>query len=232
MPDLENRLRISSLEKEGVYQASKWLKLSLLVDGLEMQNLLHDLGDAWIFPLTGFSNGLPISHSFFVQEYGRWIEDLKKGELPKESDFRRLFASCITEDLSDLWLQPIASRPNEYLIKISTPVIQMQTHFVHYSSLDQEFRSMSIGRDSIFWGVQFSFPQVAQNAKTMELYEVKPNALFCRLRQWVRDHTKPTPFIVEGVRKNVPIRLGKNCFSWIESHPEIKAKGLRIYGCL
>jgi hypothetical protein len=48
------------------------------------------------------------------------------------------------------------------------------------------------------------------------------------MQQWVRSHTIATPFEVEGKKVNVPIRLGKECLSRINSHPQLQAKGLRV----
>ncbi len=225
------KLRVSSLEKEGVYQASKWLKIPVLLDGLEMESLLKSLDKHWIFR-CGFSNGEAMEDSFFVSEYTRWIDGLKKKQIPTDEELRHLLASYMTDDLDSLWLQKIASKENEYLIKVRQPVIQMQAHFVHFSTVDHEFRSMSIGKDSIFWGILFSYPQVVQDAKTMDICSIKPSRLFSQLREWVRENTRPTPFLVDGIKKNVPIRIGKECFSWISEHPDLNAKGLKIYGCV
>ncbi len=225
-------LRVSSVEKEGTYQASKWLKIPMLLDGMEMKSLFDFLGQHWIFPMTGFSDGSSIPTAFFVSEYAGWIEGLKQGITPKDADLRRVLASALTGDLDSLWLQPIASRENQYLVKVSQPVVQMQAHFVHFSSVDGEFRSMSISKESIFWGIQCSFPQVVQDPKTMDICQIKPDRIFLMIREWVRENTRPTPFLIEGEKKNVPIRLGKQCFSWIHHHPDLQARGLKIYGCI
>ncbi len=136
----------------------------------------------------------------------------------------------MTEDLDAMWLQPVAD--GRFLMKIGKPVIQIQAHFFTYSSLDGVFRPMTMGPESIFWGLQFSFPQIYQNPKTMELLEVEESAnseLFQKVRRWVRDATRATPFVVEGKKVNATIRIGKNCFSWIKNHPQLAAKKLGIY---
>jgi len=82
-----------------------------------------------------------------------------------------------------------------------------------------------MGLGSVFWGIQMSYPQIYQDPKTMELMEIEesPNMeLFQKIRGWVRDATRATPFIVEGKRVNSPIRIGKNCLSWIGRHPQLR----------
>jgi hypothetical protein len=99
-----------------------------------------------------------------------------------------------------------------------------------YSPLDGVFRPMVLSSSSIFWGLQFSFPQVYQHPKTGEFFEVEEFGLFELVRKWSREFTVATPMIVEGKRTNIPIRLGKRCFSWINTHPQLQMKGLSITG--
>lgn len=212
-------LRISQPAIEGVFQASKWLKIPVLLDGEEMKQFIDALGSFWIFHIGGISDGKPIRHGFFVEEYVRIIEALKKGKLPTSEELRRIMAAVFIDDLNALWLQKI--QEDKYLTKIGQPVVQVQTHYFTYSSLDQVFRPMSMGVNSIFWGLQFSFPQVYQDPKTMEFCEAKEGALFRKIQLWMRENTRATPFIVDGKRINSPIRLGKQCFSWINHHPQL-----------
>lgn len=223
-------LRISTLPQEGVYQASKWLKIPMLLDADEMTLFLNSLGAIEIFPLTGLTDGKPLSKDLVIAEYGRWIEGLKAGVLPNESDLRKILASAITDDAEhSLWLQEVQGR---FLVKMSRPVVQMQAHFFTYSSVDGEFRSMSMGQDAVFWGIQCSFPQVYQDPKTMEILEVQDMGLFRKMQLWARQNTRATPFIVDGKRTNVPMRLGKQCFSWVNKHPQLQEKGWRVHGCV
>jgi len=61
--------------------------------------------------------------------------------------------------------------------------------------------------------------ELATAPETMELIELKFSPLFQKIKVWIRDNTRATPFLVDGERKNVPMRLGKKCFSWINTHP-------------
>jgi hypothetical protein len=97
-----------------------------------------------------------------------------------------------------------------------------------FSDVDHEFRPMILSQNSIFWGLQFSFPQVYQDPKTGALKEAEVSPLFQAIRKWIRNTTVPTPMMVEGKRVNIPIRLGKRCFSWINRHPQLKCKVMEI----
>lgn len=221
-------LRLSTLAEEGVYQGSKYLKFQVLCDAEELKGLLD--GSFSIYPLTGLVDGEAIEAADFIEVYGSWIEGLKEGREPADGDLRRILAAAFTAEPDALWKQEVPGR--RFLIKIGKPVVQVQAHFFTYSPIDAVFRPMTMGSGSIFWGLQFSFPQIYQDPKTMEFHEVdeSPNAaLFQKIKQWVRDTTRATPFVVDGKRTNVPIRLGKECFSWIHSHPKLIEQKIGVY---
>jgi len=222
-------LRVSHLEKEGVYQGSKWLKYQVLCDEKELEKLFEKLRPFHLFHMTGIGDGKPLQEEVFLQTYASWIDLLKKGRVPEEKSLRKILAAAITRNLDALWIQEVPAKG--YLIKISKPLIQIQAHFFTYSKADGVFRPMSMGMGSVFWGLQFSYPQIYQDAKTMEIVPAKKEELFETIRIWVREETRATPFVVDGKRTNAPIRLGRNCFSWIASHPQLKEQEIFIHGC-
>jgi hypothetical protein len=218
----------------GVLQASKWLSYPVLIDADEMQALFDELRDFEIYLVSGVSKRGEgrISKEAFLQLYRAYIEALREGILLPESAYRSVFSSVFTATSDALFAVPI--EPDKQLIKIEKPVIQLQSHRISYSSVDGKFRSMVWGPDSITWGIQFSYPQIFQHAETKQVIQVAettdfPNtALFRRLQRWGRHHTTATPFLVEGERINVPVRLGKQCFSWINRHPQLIEKKLSV----
>src|SRR3990167_7039927 len=209
-------LRVSTPAKEGVYQGSKWLKFQLLCSAEELGALFAILHPFFIFPLTGIVDGKPLSEKKFLNEYSSWIADLQNGRIPSDQALRTILAAAFTDDLDTLWLQEIPQKAaihesdlvqtpaKGYLVKISKPIVQVQAHYFSYSTIDGVFRPMSMGKESIFWGLQFSYPQIYQDAKTMELKTAENNTLFEKIRLWVRDATRATPFSVAGVRINSP----------------------------
>ena len=119
----------------------------------------------------------------------------------------------------------------KYLIKQKRPVIQLQRH--HFIFTDS-FHSGVISKESITWGIQFSYPQLFLDPKTKQIGKVEKNdtfpntELFSRLAKWVRDNTVATPFVYEEKKMNQPMRLGKECFVWINHHPGLKKRGLYV----
>lgn len=216
------------------YQASRWQTCQVLIDANEMQGLFDVLGNFWIIQISG---AIPIGQEVikkedFLSVYSTYIAALKKGEVPSVVEqMRDYFSSAFTVDLNALYAVKV--NQERCLVKIRKPVVQLQSHRFDYSSVDGKFRSMVFGYDSIQWGIQFSYPHLYQDDK-MEVFTVRedsqfPNtALFKKLQRWVRSHTIAVPFEVDGRKINVPIRLGRQCLPWINSHPQFSAKGLRV----
>lgn len=215
------------------FQASKWQKIPVLLDHDEMRALFHALGKVWIVQVSGLiSNGQElVPQEAFLDVYDHYLSALKKGETPQDARLRAYFSSVLTVDLEALYAVQVNAE--QRLVKVEKPVIQLQAHRFDYSLADQTFRSMVMGANSIQWGIQFAYPHLYQDAQlqvmTVRENEQFPNtALFKCLQKWIREHTIATPFEVNGKRTNVPIRLGKQCLSWINTHPQLAIKGLSI----
>ena len=228
-------LRQSHPNEEGVLRVSKWLKHQILIDVEEMEDLIVQLNDFLIFvvsePVTK-KNGL-IAKEVFLEKWSLYIEDLKKGIIPSEQPLRRFFSSIFTTTADILYSMEVGTE--KVLIKPLNPVIQLQLHHFFYSSLDGKFYPMVLSKDSITWGIQFSYPQIYQHpqrhdfSKIIDSPEFPNTALFTRLAKWIRSHTVPTPFLIDDKKNNVSIRLGKNCFSWINQHPQLSRNGLKVF---
>lgn len=169
----------------------------------------------------------------FLATYGNYANALKAGKMSDERSLRRTFSSAFTCDLSAVYAMAVAS--GKYLIKPIKPVIQLQAHHFFYSDLDKQFHPMVLSEESVTWGIQFSYPQLCQDPKTSEILKVSkgrdfPNTeLFAVLGKWLRDHTLPTPFIVEGKRTNAPIRIGKQALHWVNKHPQLSQKKIEVF---
>jgi hypothetical protein len=215
-------------------QASKWLTIPVLLDVAEMQALLLHLESFGIFLVNGpvAAGGGQVTQSDFLRCYEVYIQALKRGQVPQmDAHCRACFSSVWTVSSEALYLLNLENQ--QQLVKTEKPVIQLQAHRFDYSPLDGKFRSMIFGSTSLTWGIQFSYPQLYQDAK-MHVHSVLKSdqfvntPFFKKLQKWIRDHTVATPFFIEQKRINVPIRLGKQCFAWINQHPQFAAKGLQV----
>lgn len=221
-------------KQESPMQASKWLSTAILIDLDEMKALFAFLGDFDIFItsclVTKGEGSIP--HQLFLSKYGEYIRDIQEGMISDEGMYRSFFSSVFTTTVDSLYSLPTGD--TQELIRVAKPVIQLQPHRIHYSKVDEKFRSMNYGPDSITWGIQFSYPQLFQDPQK-EIHQTKdqdqfPNTkLFQQLQYWIRHHTSATPFMLNEKKINLPMRLGKNCFSWINQHPHLKKLGVGVY---
>lgn len=214
-------------------QASKWQKIPLLINENEMRELFAALGEFWIVQTSGLVTigEEVIDHELFLEVYRNYLLALKTGVENQDFRVRPYFSSVWTTFPQSLYAVNVNDK--QRLVKVQKPVIQLQAHRFDYSFADGTFRSMVMGSESVLWGIQFSYPHLYQDENlqvlTVREGELFPNsALFKKIQQWSRAFTVATPFEVEGKKVNVPIRLGKECMPWINSHPQLQAKGLRV----
>lgn len=214
-------------------QASKWQKCPMLLEIGEMASLITSLGSFWMVQVSGVIQQEEeiLDPQFFLEVYGDYIDSLKQGKQLKDPRVRSVFSAVWTVDLNHVYTVPV--NESKVLVKVEKPVVQLQSHRFDYSQADGSFRSMVLGQEAIEWGIQFSFPHYFQDAEC-QVVSVKeedkfPNLkLFKKVQGWMRENTTPIPFEVEGKKVNVPIRIGKRCLSWINSHPQLIAKNLRV----
>ncbi len=230
----QESLRLSSPQEEGVMEISKALKFQALLDIEEMQALLDALDPLHIFlvsQIVGKDHGR-VGKQDFLRHYAFYIDALKNGTFPNEASIRPYFSSIFTAAEEILYAMPLGE--DRFLIKAVRPVVQLQLHHLSYSEVDRKFHPMVQSKDSITWGIQFSYPQIFQHPRTKEFSKVVqsvdfPNtALFLALGRWLRQNTLPTPILEQEKRVNLSVRLGKGCFPWIHRHPRLVEKQFQV----
>lgn len=230
-------LRESTLAAEGPLLVSRPLKIPFLLDVDEMNQLFAELFKDYrtltLYKVAGITprGEEELPPAVFLTKYADYIQHLKNGETVDETLFRPYFSLFLSILDTILYAIPVESN---VLVRATRPILQMQSHHLSYTQGEGEFRSLAYGQNTLSWGLQISYPTVYQDAKTQEVYDVKetpefPNtAVFRSFQRWIRHNTLPTPFLVEGKKINVPARLGKSCFSWINRHPGLIAAGVRV----
>jgi hypothetical protein len=214
------------------YQAAKWLKIPMLVDAEELKGLFSELGDFFLFSLGRVvqHRDRSLSRECVLGEVGGWIQQLKEGVVPLRSDFAQVFPFAFSSEKESLQEQKVGD--DRFLMKIRRPVIQFQAHFFTYSSEEHKLYPGVFGPEAIFWGIQCSYPQIFidEENNLFKVDERFPNTNYFRaLQRWVRNATRPlTLRIDEKMKKSFPVRLGKRCFSWINTHPQLMRKGLQV----
>jgi hypothetical protein len=225
-------LEISTPNLQGTLYVSKSRKHPLLLSDKEMEVLLNYLDPIWMFDVSRplKLELAEISRSRFLGAYRDYIRGIQSGELVEEGPLHPYFSAVMTCDPKCVYAQMVSG--GKYLIKTKKPCIQLKRHHFIYS---EGFHLCAMGRESVTWGIQFSYPHLYMNSKTKVIGKVEKNPLFSntdcfhRLSKWVRLNTRPTPFVVDQRRINQPMRLGVSCFPWINRHPGLIERGLYVH---
>ncbi len=221
-------LPLKAIERK--FSVSKWLKHQVLLDFHEMQACLKMLEPFQFYNVSTLAplEVLSISHEQFLKAYHVYIEDLKNGKTPTPD--RCIFSSVATVDAQALYAQEI--QPGRWMAKLARPVVQLQYHRFFASKVDHKIHPMVLSLESIHWGLQFAFPQIFLDGthykKTSDVQEFPNAVLFGKLVKWLRGASVPTTFRWDGHQVATPIRLGKECFTWIEKHPELIKHGITV----
>jgi hypothetical protein len=217
-------LKNSHPQKEGVLAVSKWNHLPLLLSNEEMQSLLSCGG--YVFPIGRIISAEEMSQGkeSFLENYSAALQAIFAAK-PMQNDL----TYAITTEPDDLYSMPVKNE--KYLIRQRRPVIQSKKHQFILSADHSEILQNVCGEKTIPWGVQLSFPRLYQDPISMEVIEARGDnwGLFRAMQKWVRHNTIPTPFLIDGKKKNSTLRLGKQSVSWINQHPGLILSGIKVY---
>lgn len=229
---MKPKIRVSHPKHEGEMQVSKWLKIEVLLDPNEMQELFKALGNFSIYNVSEVvsAKSMEISKEAFIQDYKSYIAQLKAGN--QSISAYPSFSAVLTNTEKVFYAMPI--KDDAYLVRPLKPVIQLRMHHFSYSNADHSFHSMTFGKETVSWGLQFSYPQIYKHSEDEDFCEVLkedsfPNSsLFKIIIKWMRKNSMPTPFTIDNRRVNTTFRLGKQCFHWIDKHPQLIANHMEI----
>lgn len=213
-------MRISHPQDEGILEAAKMLKVSLLVAPEELAELFNALGE-FAFYNTASPTELKaakVSTTTVLKLYGQYWDELAPGKKPD----RKLTSSfALTLACSDdvFYAMPLGS--DKFLIRQTQPCVQMQHHQFIISDVDGSFHSGVCAQDAISWGLTFIFPQVYKDIQTKQFVELTKQSLnaerqlFERLQYWVRHNTVPCKFEGYGTQT---FRMGKKVQAYANHH--------------
>lgn len=212
---------------------SKWISIDLLIDSNELNSLLTFCGSPLLLTMQNLSQSNPfyLDHAIFLQKYEAYIADLKKGSIPNFQEIRTYFYLFMTSHLKGISIKEFSADKKKLFY--NNPLIEFKPICLNFSKVDQTVRVMPLSPRGILWGFKISFPGIVQKHQSSAIEPVSfkhdPNGiLFSRVRKWIRDHTKAAPFLIGSKKVNLPIRLGKKCFNWINHHPQLNATEIHI----
>ncbi len=216
--------RLSSVESEGLMNCSKWLRHAVLLELSEIKDLLDSLGECFILPGTGLvaEDNWRIDKEELLSKYAEYLECIKSSAEAPPSLLKRFFTMMISPEDRDFYA--VKAGESKYLIKACFPVIQVQLYHCFISRFDKKIHPMALSKDSFFFGLQFSYPQIYEDPKTHLFSKVllekkfSSSLVFKKLAQWLRQNTRPVPLMIQESRVPAPFRMGKKSQELVNSH--------------
>jgi hypothetical protein len=159
-----------------------------------------------------------LSKESFSKEYEEYLKSLETDSSSKISPL------LMTYDEKDVYGLEVGKE--KYLIYPRYPVIQVREH-QFTMTIDDRIQPMVFGKDSIRWGLIFSYPQIFYDPVEKKIKQVLKESTslntegFKKIQRWVRDYTKPVPFVIKGKKTNATFRVGKNS-SRISHHRDLE----------
>lgn len=197
---------------------SKWQKIQVLLDPIEMENLLQHLSPFFMFNISAVIPFKKISLTLdaFMDAYQKYI-DMLRGKIPKQ---KIVLTYALSQQIDNFCA--ISVTPNQYICRALQPEIHLQTYeFL----LDSEGKILPqvFSQEAIAWGIQFAYPAIFQNPYTMEVFPATRSSflgwkVFSCLRNWLRTHSAPLVVQIQGKNIYLPVRLGKKATAWIDEH--------------
>ncbi len=211
-----------------LFSASKWGEISVLLSFSDWQKVLHFLEGAFLFSLKNpVEKELIVTKEMLEKGYKEALYALEKKE-DNFSSWVHLLPVAASLDSESFFLSETPSKKK--LIQWRRPAILIQPFFFHYSSLDEIFRPKILGKEKIFWGMQFSFPYIyydplLKEVKKVDLKEEKNGSLFVALRRLIRTFTKKALF-TKG--KGGDFRISETGLKTILPHFQLQDKGIYV----
>ncbi len=127
-------IRTSSVEKEGLSRASKWLKHAVLLNEEEIRSFFSVVGSCFLVPATGLVSrkSWQVSLDEFYKQYKIYLDWMDKEPLLPPPSLRRFFSLMLSVSLSAFYAVPVGAE--KLAIKAALPVIQVQMYHCFFSS--------------------------------------------------------------------------------------------------
>lgn len=197
---------------------SKWQKMQVLLDPIELENLLHHLSPLFLLNISEVVPYEKISLSIetLVNTYQKYI-DIVRGKIPKQ----KINLTCAVSQRTDPF-RVLAVTANQYICRSLQPEVHLQTYEFLLDARGKILPQV-FSQDAISWGLQFAYPAIFQDPYSMEVFQATRASflgwkMFSAIRHWIRIHSAPLPIEIQGKIVYLPVRIGKKAATWIQEH--------------
>lgn len=230
------QFEVSLPQAQNRYRASKWIAFQMLLTRNELEDLFNEIS-AQVFcciAKVDEEKNLLYHKESYLSLYTSYLEALKS---QNKFLIKQLLISlnvALAYDESSLY--KVLAPNNKCLIKIKKPCIQVKPfNFVYHFGLEKFLTNIK-SEEAIYFGLEFSFPQIFQDPQSQEIQSLFKNNLslsetyFNKIRLFVREKTKPAKFLISDKRKVATFRIGKTCAGFVEELSFLKEKQLVFIG--
>ncbi len=212
-----------------IFSASRWSEISVLFSEQDWEFIVPLIAKAFLFSVKNpVSEPFEVSKEALQEGYKKALTSLKEHR-EDFSSWTSLLPVAATLDKEAFFF--VRAPSGKTLIQTRKPAVFLTPFFFHYSSLDQTFRSKVLGKEKIFWGMQFSFPYIYFDPLLKEIKKVNPQeekngAFFLELRKQVRALTKKASF---SMGKGGDFRRSEKGLEAIFPHFQLEKKGIYVH---
>lgn len=203
-----------------IYEVSKFLTLQMLITPQEFRMMRGSFGKLlWFDNSRLVSSDQPLSENEVDQMYAEYFESLFS------KNQKTLPGLAVTAEKEAVVAVKVGE--NRWMIKPKTPIMQFKQHqFI--CGKTGEFFSGVHGDEVVRWGFELSFPQMYVDPESKEVIHVMKDAAFLNSEvfrmamKWMRYHTRPAQFLINGKIKRATFRLGKEAISYAKDLVDLK----------
>lgn len=213
------------------YLVAKFQQTSALLELEELRSLFafieQELGRVYLYSVGTVLEESAVQFSLdnFLNQYRDYLAALKEGR-----EIEQNFSLALTLDPNTLYT--IVVGEGQRIVKFLLPSLHLTSNSISYLAELHSFKEKLYGKNVIPWGVHISYPQLFQDATTQVIHnalqEFGNARLFKVVQRWMRMYTKHTFFFTERGEVKTTIRLGRECASWINTHPKLQMAQIRV----
>lgn len=199
------------MNRKPLLEASRFQEILTLLEVEEIEQLLASMPHCDMFPIGRVITGEVPS---FLSRYKEYLAALKAGQILW---IREAYAMSTTP------LCPTVVGKG-YLLSRVTPTIEIRFAHFFYQREREIFLPFAGGDKKISWGIAWRFPTLYRHRETQQIIKTLglPEAvIFKELQRWLRHHSRPVSFLIDGKMRIAPFRLGHKCVPWIHHHPQL-----------
>lgn len=210
------------LKESKAFSFARFVKIPLLIEVEELEKLLNTIEPCYLFRI-----GRPLeppelewTKKQYIELYAGYLDALKKGLLLEKKLYRSILHFICANDPMQLAKSIVTD--GKWIVYPRFPVIYWQYHEMYWDPHFLEMKSMTFNASSFSWGIQMMCPMLYESQRKEEKENRFSHSsiypIFHQMRRWIRQHTSPAVFDVQGKKVNSSVRISQKCFSWINTY--------------